>query len=257
MEHALRRSAGPGEVREISPQRGELLRQLADLFVKAFPSTAHPGFRKTVQAVTASLDGELRAISAAPPGGEAFRIVRAVTVGAAASHGAPSSWASVDDAANQALDTQVLLLASLAGRPFAWRDEQGGRLVANLVPAWGAELSGPHAADSLPQGTVRTVLLVCVRNPRAVAVEIASNGPGSPEHTPPPRPRRVLLRSGDCLFAGNTSVRVEQPDEADQSLAAGLWLKRVGVVISAPRPRRALADSSGLHEADDFFGAAS
>jgi hypothetical protein len=46
----------------------------------------------------------------------------------------PSDWRAADTGSTRTQETQALLLAECLGRPFGWTDQQGGRLVNDVVP---------------------------------------------------------------------------------------------------------------------------
>ncbi|WP_405836763.1 TauD/TfdA family dioxygenase [Streptomyces platensis] len=96
----------------------------------------------------------------------------------------PISWQAAAEATAGAVDEVTLLLcASLLGDPFSWANQQGGRLVHDVIPSKGMEDS-LTSASSETQLTLHTedvfhscrgdwVALMCLRNPDNVGTTIS------------------------------------------------------------------------------------
>ncbi|MER7763685.1 TauD/TfdA family dioxygenase [Streptomyces sp. NPDC097619] len=97
----------------------------------------------------------------------------------------PPSWqiAAKEDAAVRE-ELVLLLIASVLGDPFAWTNQQGGRLVHDVCPSKGQEKS-LTSASSEQQLTLHTedvfhacrgdyVALMCLRNPDSVGTTVAT-----------------------------------------------------------------------------------
>ncbi|MET7798189.1 TauD/TfdA family dioxygenase [Streptomyces decoyicus] len=97
----------------------------------------------------------------------------------------PPSWQVAEKEGAAVREELVLLLiASLLGDPFAWQNQQNGRLVHDVCPAKGQEAS-LTSASSETQLTLHTedvfhtcrgdyVALMCLRNPDGVGTTVAS-----------------------------------------------------------------------------------
>ncbi|MGW1200501.1 TauD/TfdA family dioxygenase [Streptomyces sp. NPDC002536] len=96
----------------------------------------------------------------------------------------PPSWQTAEkEGAARREELVLLLVASVLGDPFAWTNQQNGRLVHDVCPSKGQEASLTSASSEV-QLTLHTedvfhtcrgdyVALMCLRNPDAVGTTVA------------------------------------------------------------------------------------
>ncbi|MFF4602866.1 TauD/TfdA family dioxygenase [Streptomyces sp. NPDC001339] len=95
----------------------------------------------------------------------------------------PAGWATAGDSGARH-DITLLLLATVMGNPLAWKGQQNGRFVHNIVPSPGHEtaqtgasssvLLSPHTEDAFHPGRAHLLMLGCMRNPDHIATTAAS-----------------------------------------------------------------------------------
>ncbi|MFF4010558.1 TauD/TfdA family dioxygenase [Streptomyces sp. NPDC001717] len=137
----------------------------------------------------------------------------------------PPSWqiAEKEGAAHRE-ELVLLLIASLLGDPFAWQNQQNGRLVHDVCPSKGQEAS-LTSASSETQLTLHTedvfhtcrgdyVALMCLRNPDRVGTTVASL-----DSVTLPRSLREVLAQDRFLFYPDDS-HVPQRETASGERAA-------------------------------------
>lgn len=118
----------------------------------------------------------------------------------------PTGWElAAKSGAGEQEELLLLLCGTLIGEPFAWADQQGGRLVHDVCPAPGMERSATSASSQAPLSLHTEdahhscrgdyVSLLCLRNPDAVGttfVRVAS--------LPVPEPVRRVLAADRYRF---------------------------------------------------------
>ncbi|MDQ3885745.1 MAG: oxygenase, partial [Actinomycetota bacterium] len=95
----------------------------------------------------------------------------------------PLHWGDVAAEHTDEWAAQLLLLASVLGRPLGWEGQQDGRLVHEVVPTQGQEQDqtgasssvelSPHTEDAFHPARADLLVLSCVRNPDRVATYLA------------------------------------------------------------------------------------
>ncbi|MFI5618578.1 TauD/TfdA family dioxygenase [Streptomyces sp. NPDC051567] len=150
----------------------------------------------------------------------------------------PPSWQIAEKEGAAVREELVLLLiASLLGDPFAWQNQQNGRLVHDVCPAKGQEAS-LTSASSETQLTLHTedvfhtcrgdyVALMCLRNPDRVGTTVASLD----SVTLPQSLREVLAQDRFRFYPDDSHVPQQETasgeravlDERDHELASVLF----------------------------------
>lgn len=101
----------------------------------------------------------------------------------------PASWHVADTSASRPFAFMVMLYGALFGEPIAWAAQQHGRLVTDVVPTLGSELSnvssssekplGWHTEDAFSPYRADHVGLLCLRAPQDIATTVSWVDAGS------------------------------------------------------------------------------
>lgn len=136
----------------------------------------------------------------------------------------PASWQDAEkDGAAIREELVLLLVASALGDPFAWQNQQNGRLVHDVCPSRGQETSLTSASSKL-QLSLHTedvyhtcrgdyVALMCLRNPDRVGTTVA----GADSLTLPSDTRKVLHEERFRFYPDDSHVT--PPQYVDGKLA--------------------------------------
>ncbi|MGK5728824.1 TauD/TfdA family dioxygenase [Streptomyces sp. URMC 124] len=177
-------STGAPPVRPLDAASAAELHRTAGEILAAFgTSAASPGLLGRVAESAAALAPAIREHLRPVDTDDGLFVLRGLTVDDARIGPTPASWAEAGDSA-AAHDIVMLLIATAMGNPIAWKGQQGGRFVHNIVPAAGQEqaqtgagsdvLLSPHTEDAFHPGRAHLLMLGCMRNHDRVATTAAS-----------------------------------------------------------------------------------
>ncbi|GAB2726870.1 TauD/TfdA family dioxygenase [Kitasatospora kifunensis] len=153
----------------------------------------------------------------------------------------PASWQVAEkEGAAIREELVLLLLASVLGDPFAWSNQQNGRLVHDVCPAKGQE-SSLTSASSQQQLTLHTedvfhacrgdyVALMCLRNPDRVGTTVAML-----ESVDFPQPLREVLHQDRFRFFPDDSHTVVPQHSPERPAALEDRPHEVASVLFGPQ----------------------
>ncbi|MFV0128722.1 TauD/TfdA family dioxygenase [Streptomyces sp. HMX112] len=177
-------TTGPAPVRELDPYAINELSQAAQKILAEFGGSAtRPELLERVAETAAALSGRTRHHCRPVDTPDGLFVLRGLPLDDADVGPTPLSWATAGDSA-AGWDVTLLLLATVMGNPIAWRGQQDGRFVHNIVPSPGHEqeqtgassavLLSPHTEDAFHPGRAHLLMLACVRNHDRIATTAAS-----------------------------------------------------------------------------------
>ncbi|MEV3985319.1 guanitoxin biosynthesis L-enduracididine beta-hydroxylase GntD [Nonomuraea sp. NPDC049758] len=137
----------------------------------------------------------------------------------------PTSWHHA--AAQPREELLLLLLTAPLGQPYAWRTQQGGQLVHDILPTQGDEhvqLGSSsttellwHTEDAFHESRCDYLGLLCLRNDDGVSTTVSV-----PDVTLlPPRIRAVLAEPLFHILPDDSHLSTRNPDSSDDAERAG------------------------------------
>ncbi|WP_058042825.1 TauD/TfdA family dioxygenase [Streptomyces roseifaciens] len=177
-------STGAPPVRRLDAASSAELHRTAGEILAAFGTSAtSPELLRRIAVSAADLAGTIREHLRPVDTDDGLFVLRGLTVDDTRIGPTPASWAEAGDSA-AGHDIVMLLLAAAMGNPIAWKGQQGGRFVHNIVPAVGHEqaqtgassdiLLSPHTEDAFHPGRAHLLMLGCMRNHDNIATTAAS-----------------------------------------------------------------------------------
>lgn len=174
----------------------------------------------------------------------------------------PGRWSEADRHRTAPFDVALVLVAGLLGRVFGWEEQQGGRMVHNILPTRGCEQQQVgasstavlewHTEDAFHPERADFLLLACVRNDDGVGSRLSCTGsaqlsPGDVERLAEPH---VAIRPDESYGNGSGSG-------VDDVGMATLWRQPTGLAIRYdPSYSRVLTSEPGFVAAYDRLGPA-
>lgn len=147
----------------------------------------------------------------------------------------PSHWSKACPERTAEWDIVMLLLASVMGRAFGWKGQQGGRVVHNVVSSPGQEqkqngassstLLMLHNEDAFHPERAHLMMLACLRNPDRVATHAASIRSVDLDETD----RQMLAQPMLPILIDDGYPDVQSDYEAPE--IAALWQRRDGMCL--------------------------
>lgn len=188
------------EHRELSPAAGHAVRELAyEIAVTFGPAPGEaartltdPVLIERITAHAGELPADVRTAMRPPATAAGATVVRGLPMADNECGPTPPDWQTAARwsgdpdrrSCSFQLDIAMLLLATLAGEPFGWQGQQDGRLVNNIIPAFGHEdeqsgassstLLSPHTEDAFHPWRANLLMLACLRNPDRVGTTVSS-----------------------------------------------------------------------------------
>lgn len=178
-------------VAQLTPEESEQLLTCATDCARTFGSPNAAGFAPRAAAVAQSLPSSLRAkiVPFRANHRHVALAVRGIPVADEGLGATPASWRQADSPDAARFGFMAALLGSLLGECIAWRSQQDGRLVTDVLPTQGMERSlvsssstlelGWHTEDAFSEARADFVGLLALRDPEAAATTVASVDTGA------------------------------------------------------------------------------
>ncbi|MFH9419208.1 TauD/TfdA family dioxygenase [Streptomyces sp. NPDC017529] len=176
-------TTGAAPVRRLDPADAAELRRTAERILGATGTpAAAPHLLGRVAKSAAGLSATVRHRLRPVDTDDGLFVLRGLEVDDTELGPTPADWATAGDS-GAVHDVVLLLLATVMGTPIAWKGQQDGRFVHNIVPAPGREaeqtgassavLLSPHTEDAFHPGRAHLLMLSCMRNHDRVATTAA------------------------------------------------------------------------------------
>ncbi|MFE0187246.1 TauD/TfdA family dioxygenase [Streptomyces sp. NPDC058989] len=177
-------STAAAPVRQLDEHTVSELREAAEqILTESGTSTPSPRLLRRIERTAAGFGDALRHHCRPVDTADGLFVLRGIDVDDDAIGPTPGHWATAGTGGARH-DIQLLLLATVMGNPLAWKGQQDGRFVHNIVPSAGHEseqtgasstvLLSPHTEDAFHPGRAHLLMLCCLRNHDAVATTAAS-----------------------------------------------------------------------------------
>jgi L-asparagine oxygenase len=177
-------STAAAPVRQLDERTVSELREAAEqILAESGTCTPSPRLLRRIERTAAGFGDALRHHCRPVDTADGLFVLRGIDVDDDAIGPTPGDWATAGESGAR-YDIQLLLLATVMGAPLAWKGQQDGRFVHNIVPSAGHEseqtgassttLLSPHTEDAFHPGRAHLLLLCCLRNHDAVATTAAS-----------------------------------------------------------------------------------
>lgn len=200
----------PAPVRELDPHSITELTQAAQKILEEFGSSAtSQTLLERIFATAATLSEPIRHHTRPVDTADGLFVLRGLPLDDVDIGPTPLSWGAAAHSASL-WDVALLLLATVMGNPLAWKGQQDGRFVHNIVPSPGREqeqtgassavLLTPHTEDAFHPGRAHLLMLGCMRNQDRIATTAASI-------------RRVQLAESDVELLSRPTLPI-LPDDA-------------------------------------------
>ncbi|MEU2791160.1 TauD/TfdA family dioxygenase [Streptomyces sp. NPDC007100] len=176
-------TTGAAPVRRLDPADAAELRRTAERILGAAGTpAAAPHLLGRVAESAAGLGAAVRHRLRPVDTDDGLFVLRGLDVDDTGLGPTPAGWATAGDS-GAVHDIVLLLLATVMGTPIAWKGQQDGRFVHNIVPAPGHEaeqtgassavLLSPHTEDAFHPGRAHLLMLSCMRNHDRIATTAA------------------------------------------------------------------------------------